>query len=101
MSNKYQDAYPEKPILDSIELTSPSALALLTLEYFEAKPGTMENQVYDQHHVVINLKEEPHRVENWRKIWVEMARQFKGHHYHSRAKPTGALCSASIRRFAQ
>ncbi|MBE1300487.1 MAG: helix-turn-helix domain-containing protein [Alteromonadaceae bacterium] len=66
MPNKYQDAYPEKPILDSIELTSPSAMALLTLEYFEAKPGTMKNQVYDQHHVVINLKEEPHRVENWR-----------------------------------
>lgn len=40
-------------------------MALLTLLYFEAKPGTMKNQVYDQHHVVINLKEEPHRVEIW------------------------------------
>ena len=63
---KYQDIYPSAPILDSAKDARASAAELLTLEYFEAKPGTMPTQVFDQHHILINLKDEPHRVENWR-----------------------------------
>lgn len=63
---KYQDVYPSSPILDSARDTRASAADLLTLEYFEAEPGTMPTQVFDQHHILLNLKEEPHRVENWR-----------------------------------
>jgi len=42
------------------------AADLLTLEYFEAEPGSMPTDRYSQHHIILNLKDEPHRVENWR-----------------------------------
>ena len=63
---KYQDVYPSSPILDSAKDARASAAELLTLEYFEAEPGDMPTQVFDQHHILLNLKDEPHRVENWR-----------------------------------
>ncbi len=66
MPNRYQDIYPEPPLLDSAHLARPSAAELLTLEYFEAAPATMPEAVFDQHHVLLNLREQPHRVENWR-----------------------------------
>lgn len=62
----YQDIYPSPPILDSAKQASESAADLLTLEYFEAPPGSMLPQVFAQHHILLNLKNEPHRVENWR-----------------------------------
>jgi AraC family transcriptional regulator len=42
------------------------ATELLTIEYFEAEPGEMPTNIFDQHHVLLNLKDEPTRVENWR-----------------------------------
>lgn len=66
MQHRYQDIYPQKPILDSLELQRVSALELLTLEFFEAEPGEMPHQVFDQHHILVNLNDNPHRVENWR-----------------------------------
>ncbi|MEM7501011.1 MAG: helix-turn-helix transcriptional regulator [Pseudomonadota bacterium] len=63
---KYQDIYPSLPILDSALDARASAAELLTLEYFEAKPASMPTQAFDQHHILLNLKDEPHRVENWR-----------------------------------
>ncbi len=66
MGTRYQDIYPSSPILDSAAMVRPSAADLLTLEYFEAEPGEMPTRTFDQHHVLLNLKEEPHRVENWR-----------------------------------
>ena len=63
---KYQDIYPSLPILDSARTARASAAELLTLEYFEADPDSMPTRVFDQHHILINMKEEPHRVENWR-----------------------------------
>jgi AraC family transcriptional regulator len=62
----YQDIYPSEPLLRSVDTVRPRAADLLTLEYFEAEPASMPTQVFDQHHILINLKEEPHRVENWR-----------------------------------
>ncbi len=64
--SKYQDIYPSAPLLNSADRPRASAAELLTLEYFEAEPGSMPTQIFDQHHILLNLKEEPHRVENWR-----------------------------------
>jgi len=66
MTPRYQDIYPSAPLLDSSALTRPKAADLLTLEYFEAPPGEMETRIFDQHHILLNLREEPHEVENWR-----------------------------------
>ena len=63
---KYQDIYPAEPNLDSTQIARLSAAELLTLEYFEAEPASMPVQTFDQHHILINLNETPHRVENWR-----------------------------------
>ncbi|MEM9555048.1 MAG: AraC family transcriptional regulator [Acidobacteriota bacterium] len=66
MPNRYQDVYPSKPLLDSAELTRPCAADLLTLEYFEAAPAAMPARVFAQHHVLLNLRAAPTRVENVR-----------------------------------
>ncbi|MBD2842142.1 helix-turn-helix domain-containing protein [Erythrobacter sp. KMU-140] len=63
---RYQDIYPSAPILMSDGSVRPSAAELLSLEYFEAEPASMPHEVFSQHHILINLKAEPHRVENWR-----------------------------------
>ena len=62
----YQDVYPSQPLLRSAGLARPSAAELLSLEYFNAEPGEMETDVFAQHHVLLNLKDSPQRVENWR-----------------------------------
>ena len=63
MGTRYQDIYPSSPLIDSAAIARPSAADLLTLEYFEAEPDAMPTKVFDQHHVLLNLKDEPHRVE--------------------------------------
>lgn len=65
MSN-YQNIYPCEPLIQSIDLVRPMAADLLTLEYFEAEPASMPTDKYEQHHLILNLREEPHRLENWR-----------------------------------
>ncbi len=62
----YQDVYPSQPLLRSADLTRPRAADLLSLEYFEADPAEMETDVFSQHHVLLNLTDEPQRVENFR-----------------------------------
>ena len=64
--SKYQDIYPSEPLIQSIDLVRPTAADLLTLEYFEAEPASMPTDRYQQHHIILNLKDEPHRLENWR-----------------------------------
>jgi AraC family transcriptional regulator len=63
---RYEDIYPSAPLLRSTGRVRPRAADLLTLEYFEAEPGTMPTEAFDQHHVLINLRDEPIRTENWR-----------------------------------
>ncbi len=63
---RYQDVYPSEPLIRSADVVRPKAAALLSLEYFEAEPATMPTEAFDQHHVLVNLKDTPHRVENWR-----------------------------------
>lgn len=48
------------------DIVRQRASDLLSLEYFEADPDEMPAQAFDQHHILISLKETPHRVENWR-----------------------------------
>ncbi len=66
MARRYQDIYPEPPLLDSAHAAPSRARRLLTLEYFEADPASMPCEVFAQHHVVLNLNPHIHRVENWR-----------------------------------
>ncbi len=63
---RYQDIYPSHPLLNSAEVERVSASDLLSLEYFEAEPASMPTAVFAQHHILINLNENDHRVENWR-----------------------------------
>ena len=63
---KYQDIYPSDALIRSVDLVRPMAAELLTLEYFEAEPASMPTNKYNQHHIILNLREEPHRLENWR-----------------------------------
>ena len=62
----YQDIYPSKPVIRSQDVARPRAADLMNVEYFEAEPGEMPALAFAQHHVLINLRETPHRVENWR-----------------------------------
>lgn len=66
MALRYQDVYPSPPLLDSAAVLRPSAADLLTLEYFEAEPDEMPEAVFAQHHLILNLRDEPTRVENRR-----------------------------------
>lgn len=63
---KYQDIYPSEPLIQSVNLVRPLAADLLTLEYFEAEPASMPTDRYEQHHIILNLRDGPHRLENWR-----------------------------------
>lgn len=66
MPNRYQDVYPQRPSISSQDAEKPLASELLTLEFFEAEPGEMPEKEFAQHHILINLLDTPHRVENWR-----------------------------------
>ena len=111
---KYQDIYPSSPLLDSAKSARASAAELLTLEYFEAEPDEMPTQVFDQHHILLNLNEIPHRVENWRdgehrdftyrqyEIIVTPAGIESGWRWHARSKViVVTLDPARFERFAQ
>ena len=63
---RYQDVYPTEALLKSSDLKRAAGARLLTLEYFEAEPATMPEEIFAQHHILLNLNSEPHRVENWR-----------------------------------
>lgn len=66
MPNRYQDIYPSKPLFDSSQIRRQSARELMTVEYFEAEPASMPHEIFNQHHILINLRDEPTDVENWR-----------------------------------
>lgn len=114
MTRTYQDVYPSKSSLRSSDIARPSAAALLTLEFFEAEPAAMETDVFSQHHVLINLKDEPLRVENWRdgehrdfiynkdEIVVTPAGVQSGWRWHARSKViVVTLDPSALERFAQ
>ncbi|MBC6416124.1 MAG: hypothetical protein GDA46_07055 [Bdellovibrionales bacterium] len=64
--SRYQDIYPSSPQASSQSIDRTSVSDIFTLEYFEAEPAEMPIKKFDQHHILINFKETPVRVENWR-----------------------------------
>ncbi|MDJ0626790.1 MAG: AraC family transcriptional regulator [Rhodobacter sp.] len=66
MPRRYKDVYPSLPLLNSDELAHNSAAALMSVQYFRAAPDSMPEEVFSEHHVLLNLREEPHRVQNTR-----------------------------------
>ncbi|QBF30858.1 helix-turn-helix transcriptional regulator [Thalassococcus sp. S3] len=66
MPRRYQDVFPSLPLLDSDGLLHQSATALMTVRYFQADPGRMPEDVFAEHHVLLNLRDAPHRVQNTR-----------------------------------
>lgn len=66
MPKRYVDIYPSDPMLNSDEMEHVSAAALMSVRYFQAEPDTMPEDVFAEHHVLLNLCETPHRVQNRR-----------------------------------
>ena len=63
----YRSIYPSEPLLRATDYLVPRAADVLNLEYFEADPATMPTGVFSQHHILLNLRDTPQRIENFRK----------------------------------
>ena len=109
----YQEVYPSDAILRSFDLVRPRAAELLNLEYFEAEPARMPREVFTQHHLLLNLRETPMRVENGRdaihrdfsylpgEIILTPAGIKSGWHWHDRSKVIViTIMPAMLDRFA-
>ncbi|WP_196223553.1 AraC family transcriptional regulator [Roseibium sp. RKSG952] len=66
MPIKYADIYPSEPLLNSDAMDRPSAAGLMSVRYFQAEPDQMPEEVFEEHHVLLNLNPKAHRVQNWR-----------------------------------
>lgn len=66
MPQRYRDVYPSSPLLNSDDIEHPSAAALMSVQYFRAEPDSMPEDVFSEHHILLNLQEDAHRVQNWR-----------------------------------
>ena len=66
LPRNYADIYPSEPLLNSEEFGRVSASALMSVRYFQAEPDTMPEEVFTEHHVLLNLCDTPHRVQNRR-----------------------------------
>ena len=66
MPRRYADIYPSLPLLNSEALEHVSAAALMSVRYFQAEPDSMPEEVFGEHHVLLNLCDTPHRVQNRR-----------------------------------
>lgn len=66
MPRRYRDVYPSLPLIDSEGAVHVSAASLMSVQYFQAPPDSMPEEVFAEHHVLLNLKEEPHRLQNRR-----------------------------------
>ncbi|MEX3014006.1 helix-turn-helix transcriptional regulator [Gymnodinialimonas hymeniacidonis] len=66
MPRRYEEIYPSLPLLNSDGLEHTSAASLLSVRYFQAEPDSMPTEAFAEHHVLLNLKDEPHRVQNTR-----------------------------------
>ena len=56
----------ERVVLRPHNASMSQAIGELIGKAIEAAPGEMDEAVFEEHHVLINLKDEPMRVENWR-----------------------------------
>lgn len=39
---------------------------MMSVRYFQAEPDSMPEEIFAEHHVLLNLQDKPHRVQNWR-----------------------------------
>ena len=62
----YAEVFPTSPILNSEDMTHISAAALMSVRYFQAEPDTMPEEVFSEHHVLLNFNAHPMRVQNKR-----------------------------------
>lgn len=86
MPRLYQDIYPSLPLHDSDGMKHISAASLMSVQYFQAAPDRMPEDVFAQHHVLLNLKEQPHRVQNTRD---GVLRDFTFHKHEIIVTPAG------------
>lgn len=66
MPKRYRDIYPSLPLLDSDGIEHASAAKLMSVQYFQAPPDEMPEDIFDEHHLLLNLRDDPHRVQNRR-----------------------------------
>lgn len=66
MPRRYAEIYPSSPLLNSDAMRHVSAAALMSVRYFQAEPDSMPEEVFAEHHVLLNLCDTPHRVQNTR-----------------------------------
>ncbi len=66
MPARYADIFPSEPLLNSDAADRPSAAGLMTVRYFRAQPDRMPEAVFAEHHVLLNLQDRAHRVQNRR-----------------------------------
>ena len=66
MPRRYSDIYPHAPLLSSAVFASQPASSLMTMNHFQAPPAAMNEEVFSEHHVLMNLHEGPMRVQNAR-----------------------------------
>ncbi|UWR21750.1 AraC family transcriptional regulator [Sulfitobacter sp. S190] len=66
MPRRYAEIYPSSPLLNSDAMEHISAAALMSVRYFQAEPDIMPEEVFGEHHVLLNLCDTPHRVQNRR-----------------------------------
>ncbi len=66
MPKRYRDIYPSLPLIDSDGIAHVSAARLMSVQYFQAPPDLMPEDVFIEHHLLLNLKEEPQRLQNHR-----------------------------------
>ncbi len=64
MPRRYEEIYPSLPLLNSDAQEHTSAAALMSVRYFQAAPDSMPEDVFAEHHVLLNLQTKPHRVQN-------------------------------------
>ncbi|MEX0287021.1 MAG: helix-turn-helix domain-containing protein [Paracoccaceae bacterium] len=114
MPRRYLDIYPSAPLLSSEDLEHPSAAALMSVQYFQAEPDSMPEGAFVEHHILLNLCDTPHRVQNWRDgvlrdftfekhdVIVTPAGMRSGWRWHSRSDViVVTLDPEKVARFAQ
>lgn len=110
----YQDIYPSDPLVRSRDVIRPRASDLIHLEFFEAKAADMPRERFAQHHILVNLREEPQEVMNWREgtlhetnlthndVVITPAGLESGWRWHVRSKVIIiTIVPAELQRFAE
>ncbi|WP_246227761.1 hypothetical protein [Roseobacter ponti] len=66
MPRRYEDIYPSMPLMDSDAQEHVSAAAPMFVRCFQAPPDEMPEDIFAEHHLLLDLQERAHRVQNRR-----------------------------------